>query len=107
MDEAEFAAKYGHNPVTIYICVPSDPANSAWCLNGQTISFETPVLATGKDIKDRLSALLGGMPANKMQIRVRERTDLGFLKDTQTLATLNIGHGAYLDMTLRSRGGKK
>ena len=65
------------------------------------------MLATGKDLKEKLSSVLGGMPPNKMQIRIRDRADLGFLKDAQSLAALNIEHNSYLEMTLRSRGGKK
>lgn len=68
---------------------------------------EVPVLTTGKDLKEKLSSMLGGMPPNKMQVRVRDRTDLGFLKDSQSLAALNVEHNSYLEMTLRSRGGKK
>ena len=32
---------------------------------------------------------------------------LGFLKDANSLAELNVGDGAVLEMTLKSRGGKR
>jgi hypothetical protein len=44
------------------------------------------------------------MPASKQQLRFAA---LGFLKDGQTLAELNIGSGAVLELSLKSRGGKR
>ena len=50
-----------------------------------------------------LSEKFGGMPSNKMQLKGKS----GFLKDNQTLALLNIGNMYSLELSARSRGGKK
>jgi hypothetical protein len=105
--EEVFAAQYGSNPIAVFVSVPNDPSSAAWLLNGQVIEVSLPVTASGKELKDILAGSLGGMPANKQQIRIKAKPDVGFLKDTQSLASLNIGHGAALEMTVRSRGGKK
>ena len=58
-----------------------------------------------KELKELLSTTyLNGMPAGKQQLKVAE---IGFLKDTSTLAALNIGDGATVEVSAKSRGGKK
>ena len=107
--EAEFSAQYGDAPVKLSVLIPasSEPGAAAWGLAGQTLEVRLSVGASGRELKEALGALLGGMPVNKQQIRRRDRPDLGFLKDTQSLASLNIGDHSALEMTVRSRGGKK
>ena len=61
--------------------------------------------STVKAMKDALSAVLGGMPGNKMQLKAP--TGGAFFKDTQTLAALNLGDGAVVELTVKTRGGAK
>ena len=56
-----------------------------------------------KDLKEMLGRELCGMPINKQQLKHSS----GFLKDNQTLASYNIGNAAHLELSVRSRGGKK
>ena len=56
-------------------------------------------------VKAELSKLhLNGMPPNKIQFK---DPNIGFLKGSNTLASLNIGPSATLDMSLKTRGGRK
>lgn len=98
----------GH--VTIIILIPFDPAqkeSTGWDFNGQQLSLTLASVseATVKDIKDLICTQLGGMPASKQQLK---STLSGvFLKDSNTLAMGNIGSGAVLELSARSRGGGK
>lgn len=57
-----------------------------------------------KDLKDCIGVLIGGMPSNKQQLK----SPCGFLKDKDTLASLNIGGAnSTLELSVRSRGGKR
>ena len=56
-----------------------------------------------KELKDSIGALIGGMPSNKQQLKCPS----GFLKDKDTLASMNIGDGTVLELSVRSRGGKR
>jgi splicing factor 3A subunit 1 len=99
----EFAARFT-SPVNLYVTTPNDPSSAMWNLNGQTVSVSLTVTATVKDLKDRLAEQLGGMPVNKQVLK----TPLaGFLKDTQSLAALNIGEGALIELSVKTRGGKR
>ncbi len=60
-------------------------------------------MSTIKDVKEALTNYYGGLPSNKQQLKGK----IGFLKDNQTLASVNIGDGEILELSLRSRGGKK
>jgi len=58
-----------------------------------------------KELKELLSTHhVNGMPPGKQQLKIQE---LGFLKDTSTLAALNIGDGTNIELSAKSRGGKK
>ena len=61
-----------------------------------------------KVLKERLRKDLADMPTNKMQLR-RPGTGpgSGFLKDSMSLAQLNVGGGAVLDFVPKVRGGRK
>jgi splicing factor 3A subunit 1 len=100
--EAEFAARYPH-PITIRIQVPNDPSASEWNLQGQVVDLSVNVTATIKEVKEMLSAHIGGMPANRQQLKHAA----GFLKDASTLAAYNIGDHAFVEMLGRSRGGRR
>ena len=102
--ENDFAARFP-NPITVQVVTPVD---ATWQLEGQSVDVQgISVRATGKELKEKLSSLLNGMPVNKQQVRRKDQPDLGFLKDNQTLASLNIGDGTVLELSVRSRGGKK
>ena len=48
---------------------------------------------------------MGGMPPNKMQLK--SISDGVFLKDNNTLAALNIGPYAALELVPKVRGGRR
>ena len=108
MPAAEFAAQYGDAPITIHMQLP--PADAAagpatWNLQGQCVAVSLPVTSSVKQVKEAAAAQhLGGMPASKQQLRTAAQ---GFLKDAATLAELNIGDGAVLELSVKSRGGKR
>jgi len=104
--EAEFAATVGGAgaSVKITVHVPVDDSTPSWGLNGQALALELPVMTTIKDVKEKLAALCGGMPANKQQLK---SGSLGFLKDSLSLAHFNLGNGAALQLVPKSRGGRR
>ena len=99
--EEEFAARYP-NPINVTVHVPSD-SSSTWELRGQVISVSIRVTQTVKELKDSIGAQVGGMPSNKQQLK----GPAGFLKDKETLASLNIGESSVVELQVRSRGGKR
>lgn len=99
----ELAAKFP-NGITINVIVPNDSTNSNWLFNGQTLSVTLPVTATIKDLKEKISPQLGDMPTNKQQIKDPAS---GFLKDASTLVSLNISNGYTLELSAKTRGGRK
>lgn len=99
--EEEFAALHP-SPVQLTVMVPSDPS-STWELRGQALSVTLAVTQSVKELKDIISGLVGGMPPNKQQLK----SPNGFLKDKDSLAALNIGSGTTLELSVRSRGGKR
>lgn len=101
--EAEFAARFPTGIIEIGVLAPIDSSNANFNLRGQEETVSVNIMATIKQLKDLLTEKFGGMPGNKMQLKGR----LGFLKDTQSLASLNIGDKSKLELSLRSRGGKK
>ena len=103
---AEFAARFAQ-PVTLHILLASDlSAPAAWNLTGGTLTLSLPVTHSVKQLKEALSQHphLGGMPASKQQVK---SSAFGFLKDACSLAELNIGDGASLELSAKSRGGKR
>lgn len=104
----EFAAKYPEG-VELVVVVPGGGVAAdlqAWQLQtGQIFRIKVNANATVKEVKEMLSAShLNGMPAGKQQLKVQE---VGFLKDASTLAALNIGDGTSVELSAKSRGGKK
>lgn len=106
MPEAEFAAALGKPDVTLQVRVPNDPSQMAWNFYGQIVSVTVNVMSTVKSVKGELSKKhLNDLPTNKIQLK---NTATGaFLKDAMTLAALNIGPSATLELVPRARGGKK
>ena len=91
--------------VAVSVQIPHDPSCSKWNFDGRVLDVIVDVTtATVKTIKEGCQSDLGGMPINKMQLRM---TGTGFLKDKDTLAKLNVGPGATLDLVPKVRGGRK
>ena len=104
--EEVFAVSLGKPAVTLQIRVPNDPAQMAWNFYGQIVSISIDVMKSVKDVKEEISrAHLNGMPPKKIQLK-NTATGL-FMKDALTLAALNIGPTATLELVPRARGGRK
>jgi hypothetical protein len=106
LSESEFAATLSTPEVTLQIRVPNDTTQMAWNFYGQIVSVTVSVMSKVKSFKQEISkSYLNDMPVNKMQFR--STTSGLFLKDNMTLAALNIGPTATLELVPRVRGGKK
>ena len=103
MSAEDFAALIPSGLAKVDVTVASDSSHSTFNLNGQTVPLELDVFSTIKQLKELLSTHLGGMPANKMQLKSKS----GFLKDAQSLAAANIGLGVVLELSMKTRGGKR
>jgi hypothetical protein len=103
---ADEYALFNPAPITLHIVVPVDTQMTAWNLNGQTLSIpDLSITSTVKDLKELLALnYLGGLQAGKQQIK---SASLGFLKDTSSLAAYNLKSDSVLELSLKSRGGKK
>ncbi len=100
----EFAAIYS-GPCNIDISLPNDSSNAQHNLNGQTVTLHVTVLTTVKELKEMLSNNhLNQMGTGKIQLKHNVH---GFLKDANSLASLNLGNGTSLEMSVKSRGGKR
>ena len=104
LSESEFAASLDSPTVKLSVQIPQDPSNAKWNFNGQVVSLSVDVMSKIKTIKTELQGELGGMPVNKMQLKVE---NAGFLKDGMTLARLNLGPSASLELIPKIRGGRK
>ena len=106
MSEADFAASLSKPEVTLQIRIPNDPAHAAWNFFGQIVSLSIDVMSSVKSVKQEMSRThLNNMPTNKIQLK--STADGKFLKDALTLATLNIGPTATLELIPKTRGGRK
>lgn len=102
LSEAEFAKSLRNPIITLRIQVPSEPSYSSWNLKGQTISIQVDVMSKVKTVKQQIQPQLGDMPVNKIQLK---SATLGFLKDSLSLAHLNIGPNSNaLDLIPKVRG---
>lgn len=105
----QFAARYANGNISIRISLPLDtsPAGASWNLNSQTLTVVVPVTESVKRLKEILSSdFLAGMPTSKQQLKSTV-AGVGFLKDAHTLAEVNIGEGDLLELSIKSRGGKR
>ena len=75
-------------PVTLAVRLPNDASNPA----------------SVKALKQQISEMQGKMPVSKMQLKHPVH---GFLKDAQTLGYYNLMSGMELQLSVRSRGGRK
>ncbi|KAL7443201.1 hypothetical protein ACHAXH_005637 [Discostella pseudostelligera] len=106
LSESDFIATLS-DPDDIPICirVPHDSTNSNWNFNGQTIDITVKATSQVKELKEMLSAQLGGMPMNKMQLK---HPSSGFMnKDGLTMAYFNVGPMTTIDLVPKTRGGRK
>lgn len=105
----QFAARYADGNISIRISLPLDtsPAGASWNLNSQTLTVVVSVTESVKRLKEILSSdFLAGMPTSKQQLKSTV-AGVGFLKDAHTLAEVNIGDGDLLELSVKSRGGKR
>lgn len=106
LSEADFVASLDKPTVTLQVRIPNDPSQMAWNFYGQIISISTDVMSTVKDLKDEIARThLNSMPANKIQLK--HVATGSFLSNAKTLASLNIGPTATLELATRTRGGRK
>ena len=105
LTEAEFAASLPSRNVKLTISIPADNNYIQWQFKGQILSVDVEVTAKIKSIKEMIQIDLGGMPTNKMQLKSIEGGV--FLKDSNTLASLNMGPFAALELVPKVRGGRK
>jgi hypothetical protein len=104
--EADFVASLPRPEVTLQVRVPNDPAQMAWNFYGQVVSLSINAMSTVKTVKQEVSRQhLNNMPVNKIQLKWV--TTGAFLKDAMTLAALNIGPTATLELSPKTRGGRK
>ena len=120
-DEEAFLARYSERDFmlrALYVQLPQDSSVPAWNLHGQRITIGTDsggssggneqqqlrVTDPVKALKDAI-AQATGMPANKQQLRIGSSGP--FLKDAATLASLLLGDGCVLELTVKSRGGRR
>merc|ERR1712161_14442 len=96
--------------VELQVRLPNDPAHQDWNFMGQTVTLsQIDVTVTVKEVKKILSqSHLNGMPATKIQLKRGGGGGGGvFLSNTATLAALNIGPTALLELKMKQRGGRK
>jgi hypothetical protein len=104
LSEEEFAASLESPIVTLEISIPHDPSSQEWNFLGQTVSLSVNVMAKVKEIKEELSGSLNKISVTKLQLKHSQH---GFLKDTISLAQLNLGPLVSLEMVPKTRGRRK
>jgi splicing factor 3A subunit 1 len=104
LSEKDFVATLEKAEVTVQIRIPNDPTQMAWNFYGQMISITVNVMSAVKDVKAELSKNhLNGLPPNKILLK---DPNGGYLSNTKTLAALNVGPTATLDLQMKRRGGR-
>jgi Pre-mRNA splicing factor PRP21 like protein/Surp module len=107
LSEEDFRASLESPNVTLQIKIPNDSTQMAWNFYGQMVTLTVDVTTKVKDVKAQLSqAHLNDMPSNKIVLK-DVKGGGGYLSNTVTLAALNIGPTATLEMSLKQRGGRK
>jgi len=106
LSEEDFIATLPRPEVTLQIRVPNDPTQMAWNFYGQILSLTVNARSTIKNVKTDLAQKhLNGMPINKIQLK---DPGAGFYNNNDaTLAALNIGPTATLELLAKTRGGRR
>ena len=93
--------------VTLQVRIPNDPAQMAWNFYGQIVSLTVHAMTNIKSVKQELSRQhLNQMPINKIQLKMV--TTGAFLNNNNaSLAALNLGPTATLELLPKTRGGRK
>lgn len=104
LPEKEFAASLASPMVALEISIPHDPSSLEWNFFGQTVSLNLNVMAKIKEIKEELSVSLNKISITKLQLKHSQH---GFLKDSMSLAQLNLGPLVSLEMVPKTRGRRK
>ena len=106
LSEDDFIATLPRAEVTLQIRVPNDPTQMAWNFYGQILSLTVNARSTIKHVKTDLAQKhLNGMPINKIQLK---DPGAGFYNNNDaTLAALNIGPTATLELLAKTRGGRR
>lgn len=103
VDENEWAASHPDS-FDVTIVLPNDSTKASWNLRGQRVTVTVGPRDTLRDLKDKLSDQLGGMPRSKQQLKL---TSLGFLKDKLSMAYYNLEAAAVLELSVKTRGRKR
>lgn len=89
-------------PLQVYIQCPAVEGSES--MTGQLLAVEVASLGDSVGaLKQRLAEVLG-VPANKQHLR---REVVGFLRDELTLAYYNVLPDVHLQLSLKTRGGRK
>ena len=99
--EQEFL-KQSPASVTIRVAVPHVTEKSEWNLTGQSLSLTLSVTETLSSVKTKIHESVG-MPPGKQKLQYEGM----FVKDTNSLAFYNMGHGSVIHLHLKERGGRK
>eukprot|EP00940_MAST-03C_sp_MAST-3C-sp2_P001322 g1322.t1 len=102
-DEKDWAASHP-DAFEIAIQLPRDDSKPSWNLNGQRVTVSVGPHDTLRDLKNKLSSKLGGMPRSKQQLKL---ASLGFLKDKLTMAYYNLDSSAVLEFSTKTRGRRR
>ena len=100
--EQDFASRYP-SPITVVVTLPSDPAFQP--TPSSSLTLTVPILTSVKDLKDMILQQTGSsLSLAKLQVKYMS---VGYLKDTMSLAGANVGEGGVLEVSVKSRGGKR
>lgn len=103
---AEDFAKANPGALTVKVVVPQDSKRAQWNFSGQVLEIVLPgVMETVAALKAKIKEQLGGMPPQKMILRVSNGG--AFLKDAQTFAKNNLGSGTVIDLGVKERGRRR
>jgi len=102
LPERDWLKQYS-GPVNVVVTVPNLP-ETKWPLHGQTLRIQIVINDTIQNLKEKVADSLGGMPANKQKLKT---DDLGYLKETNTLAYYNAKDGFTVELSVKERGGRK
>lgn len=104
LPEAEFVQQQGgQSEITVFVRIPNDPSQRAHNFLGQTVSVSIGIQETTKSLKTLLAEKhLNGL----LKLQLKKISTGTFLKDSQTLAALNVADQTMLELVPRVRGRK-